>query len=42
MKKLPISTHTFQKIINREMIYVDKTRFVWKLAEESNNFKRLG
>ncbi|MCO6477907.1 MAG: AAA family ATPase, partial [Phaeodactylibacter sp.] len=33
MKKLPISIQTFEDIITGGMIYVDKTAFIWELAQ---------
>ncbi len=34
MQKLPIAINTLSKIIERNMLYVDKTRFAWELAQE--------
>ena len=38
MKKLPISIQTFENIISREMIYVDKTKYVTKLLTEGKYY----
>jgi len=38
MKKLPISIQTFEDIIEREMIYVDKTPLIHKLVNEGKYF----
>ena len=33
MKKLPISIQTFEEIISKDMIYVDKTAYFWELTQ---------
>lgn len=33
MKKLPISIQTFEEIISKDMIYVDKTAYIWELTQ---------
>lgn len=34
MKKLPIGIQTFSKIIEDNYYYADKTKFIYKLANE--------
>lgn len=36
MKKLPLGIQTFEKIINEDLVYVDKTEYVFRLAEKGN------
>lgn len=38
MKKLPISIQTFEDIITGEMIYVDKTPFIWELVQKGKYY----
>ncbi len=38
MKKLPISIQTFEKIIDNNMIYVDKTNYVWDLVNQGTYY----
>jgi len=38
MKRLPISIQTFKNIIERDMIYVDKTNFIYKLVSEGKYY----
>ena len=33
MKKLPISIQTFEEIISKDMVYVDKTDYIWTLTQ---------
>jgi len=34
MKILPISINSLQKIVERNMLYIDKTEHVWELVQE--------
>ena len=36
MKKLPLSRQTFSKLIEQDLLYIDKTKWVWKLVQEEN------
>ena len=38
MKKLPLGIQTFEKIINEDLVYVDKTEYVFRLVEKGNYF----
>jgi len=38
MKKLPIGIQTFDKIINENYLYVDKTKEIYKLLEGNYYF----
>ncbi|MBP5683611.1 MAG: ATP-binding protein [Bacteroidales bacterium] len=38
MKELPVGIQTFDKIINKNMIYVDKTGLIYELAQEDYLF----
>ena len=38
MKKLPISIQTFEEIIKRDLIYVDKTNFIHSLVTEGKYY----
>ena len=38
MKKLPISIQTFENIIEGEMIYVDKTKFIYNLTRKGKYY----
>ncbi|MEM8523973.1 MAG: AAA family ATPase [Bacteroidota bacterium] len=38
MKKLPISIQTFESIVKRELIYVDKTPLIWKLVSKGQYY----
>lgn len=33
MKKLPISIQTFEEIISKDMVYLDKTDYIWTLTQ---------
>ena len=37
MKNLPIGVQTFQKMREKNYIYVDKTQFIYAIAEENSN-----
>ena len=37
MKNLPIGVQTFQKMREKDYIYVDKTQFIYAIAEENSN-----
>ena len=38
MKRLPISIQTFEKIIEDDLIYVDKTNFVYELTRKGTYY----
>jgi len=38
MKKLPISIQTFENIIARDMVYVDKTKFIYPLVSQGKYY----
>ncbi|MFN8578008.1 MAG: AAA family ATPase [Candidatus Sericytochromatia bacterium] len=38
MKNLPLGTHTFRDIIEKENLYVDKTNDIYKLIESTNKY----
>ena len=38
MKKLPISIQTFEEIISKDMIYVDKTAYIWELTQNGKYY----
>ena len=38
MKRLPISIQTFENIISGEMIYVDKTHFIWEMLKKGKYY----
>ena len=38
MKKLPISIQTFENIIRGEMLYVDKTEFIYNLTRKGKYY----
>ncbi|MEM1123992.1 MAG: AAA family ATPase, partial [Bacteroidota bacterium] len=38
MKKLPISIQTFEEIISKGMIYVDKTAYIWELTQNGKYY----
>ncbi|EKF50158.1 D-galactarate dehydratase/altronate hydrolase domain protein, partial [Thermosipho africanus H17ap60334] len=38
MKGLPIGLQDFSDIINNNMIYVDKTKFIYDLASSGNKY----
>lgn len=38
MKKLPISIQTFEEIIERDLIYVDKTKFIHELVKDGKYY----
>lgn len=38
MKELPISTHTFRHVIQKNAIYVDKTELIYKLIKEGKYY----
>ncbi|MCI5129972.1 MAG: hypothetical protein D3904_00230 [Candidatus Electrothrix sp. EH2] len=38
LKKLPISINSLQKIVERNMVYVDKTAYAWELAREPGGY----
>ena len=38
MKKLPISIQTFEEIRKEDLIYVDKTSFIWKMVNEGKYY----
>ena len=38
MKPLPIGIQTFEKIVNKNMVYVDKTELIYELAQKDYLF----
>ena len=38
MKKLPISIQTFEEIISKDMVYVDKTAYIWELTQHGKYY----
>ena len=38
MKKLPISIQTFEKIREGDLIYVDKTKFIYELTRSGTYY----
>lgn len=32
VRKLPIGIHSFEKVINENYLYVDKTEYIWNLV----------
>ena len=36
LKRLPVGIQTFEKIIEGNMLYVDKTEYIWKMIHTSN------
>ena len=38
MKPLPIDIQTFEKIVNKNMVYVDKTELIYELAQKDYFF----
>ena len=38
MKKLPISIQTFEEIMERDLIYVDKTKFIYQLIDSGKYY----
>ena len=41
MKKLPISIQTFEKIREEDLVYVDKTQFIWHLTQKGTYYLSL-
>lgn len=37
-EKLPISIQTFEEIISKNMIYVDKTAYIWELTQNGKYY----
>lgn len=35
LKRLPVGIQTFTDIINREMLYIDKTKYIYRMTELS-------
>ena len=38
MKKLTSSVYSFEKIVNEEKLYVDKTEFIWNLIQDDGSY----
>ena len=36
LKQLPVGIQTFEKIIDNDMLYIDKTEYIWKMIHLSN------
>ena len=36
LKRLPVGIQTFEKIIDNDMLYIDKTEYIWKMIHLSN------
>ena len=36
LKRLPVGIQTFAKIIEDDMLYIDKTEYIWKMIHLSN------
>jgi len=39
MKKLPISIQTFENVIAGDMVYVDKTKFIYQLVNTGKYYE---
>ena len=38
LKQLPLATQTLQKIVDQQMVYVDKTEHVWELVQKTGAY----
>ena len=36
LKRLPVGIQTFEKVINGDYLYVDKTEYIWNMVHLSN------
>ena len=36
LKRLPVGIQTFEKIINDDYLYIDKTEYIWNMTHLSN------
>ena len=32
LKRLPVGIQTFEKIIENDMLYIDKTEYIWNMS----------